>query len=174
MPSSDSGGAGWRHAATELADELRGIIEALAVSDLSEYDLEEARERARELLQCVQGPRRERWYDAVERFADLSPASREACLDQSPIRGKLNAGGPAPLDRDHDGRGRPSRRCGNRAARPRLRGPPARRARRLDGGALRRGAGRGQVESYAERRGMTLAEAERWLGPNLGYEPTKG
>ncbi len=31
--------------------------------------------------------------------------------------------------------------------------------------------GRDQVESYAERSGMTVAEAERWLGPNLGYEP---
>jgi 5-methyltetrahydrofolate--homocysteine methyltransferase len=31
---------------------------------------------------------------------------------------------------------------------------------------------RDQVESYAERAGMSPAEAERWLGPNLGYEPT--
>ena len=28
-----------------------------------------------------------------------------------------------------------------------------------------------QIEDYAARKGMTLAEAERWLGPNLGYEP---
>ncbi|MDA1211786.1 MAG: methionine synthase, partial [Planctomycetota bacterium] len=28
-----------------------------------------------------------------------------------------------------------------------------------------------QVESYAQRTGMTIAEVERWLGPNLGYEP---
>ncbi|MGZ5415665.1 MAG: methionine synthase [Nocardioides sp.] len=28
-----------------------------------------------------------------------------------------------------------------------------------------------QVEDYAERKGMTLREAERWLAPNLGYEP---
>jgi 5-methyltetrahydrofolate--homocysteine methyltransferase len=28
-----------------------------------------------------------------------------------------------------------------------------------------------QVEEYAERKGMTLSEAERWLSPNLGYEP---
>ena len=28
-----------------------------------------------------------------------------------------------------------------------------------------------QVEDYAKRKGMTLAEAERWLGPNLGYSP---
>jgi 5-methyltetrahydrofolate--homocysteine methyltransferase len=30
---------------------------------------------------------------------------------------------------------------------------------------------RDQVESYAKRKGMTIAEIERWLGPNLGYEP---
>ncbi|WP_125719989.1 methionine synthase [Pseudoalteromonas rubra] len=28
-----------------------------------------------------------------------------------------------------------------------------------------------QVEDYAQRSNMTLAEAERWLSPNLGYEP---
>jgi 5-methyltetrahydrofolate--homocysteine methyltransferase len=31
--------------------------------------------------------------------------------------------------------------------------------------------GRDQVERYAVRKGMTLAEAERWLAPNLGYDP---
>jgi 5-methyltetrahydrofolate--homocysteine methyltransferase len=30
---------------------------------------------------------------------------------------------------------------------------------------------RDQVEDYARRKGMTLADAERWLAPNLGYEP---
>jgi 5-methyltetrahydrofolate--homocysteine methyltransferase len=30
---------------------------------------------------------------------------------------------------------------------------------------------REQVESYAARKGMPLAEVERWLSPNLGYEP---
>jgi 5-methyltetrahydrofolate--homocysteine methyltransferase len=28
-----------------------------------------------------------------------------------------------------------------------------------------------QVEDYARRKGMPLAEVERWLAPNLGYEP---
>jgi 5-methyltetrahydrofolate--homocysteine methyltransferase len=32
---------------------------------------------------------------------------------------------------------------------------------------------REQVESYAARKGMTLAEAERWLAPNLGYDPAE-
>ena len=30
---------------------------------------------------------------------------------------------------------------------------------------------RDQVEDYAVRKGMTVAEVERWLGPNLGYDP---
>jgi 5-methyltetrahydrofolate--homocysteine methyltransferase len=29
--------------------------------------------------------------------------------------------------------------------------------------------GRDQVEDYARRKGWTVAEAERWLSPNLGY-----
>ncbi len=29
--------------------------------------------------------------------------------------------------------------------------------------------GRDQVEDYARRKGMTVAEAERWLGPSLAY-----
>ena len=31
--------------------------------------------------------------------------------------------------------------------------------------------GRDQVAEYAERKGWTLAETERWLSPNLGYDP---
>jgi 5-methyltetrahydrofolate--homocysteine methyltransferase len=31
--------------------------------------------------------------------------------------------------------------------------------------------GQDQVEDYARRKGWTRAEAERWLSPNLGYEP---
>ena len=30
---------------------------------------------------------------------------------------------------------------------------------------------REQVEDYARRKGWTLAEAERWLAPNLDYDP---
>ncbi|MCB0221633.1 MAG: hypothetical protein KDH09_18180, partial [Chrysiogenetes bacterium] len=29
---------------------------------------------------------------------------------------------------------------------------------------------RDQVADYAERKGWSLEEAERWLSPNLGYE----
>ena len=31
---------------------------------------------------------------------------------------------------------------------------------------------RDQVEDYAIRKGMDLAEAERWLAPVLNYQPT--
>ena len=31
--------------------------------------------------------------------------------------------------------------------------------------------GRDQVEDYAARKGMVIEEVERWLAPNLGYEP---
>ncbi len=31
--------------------------------------------------------------------------------------------------------------------------------------------GRDQVASYAERQGVSVAEAEKWLAPNLGYDP---
>ena len=30
--------------------------------------------------------------------------------------------------------------------------------------------GRDQVEDYARRKGWSVAEAERWLAPNLAYE----
>ena len=31
--------------------------------------------------------------------------------------------------------------------------------------------GRDQVASYAQRKGIPFREAERWLAPNLGYDP---
>ena len=31
--------------------------------------------------------------------------------------------------------------------------------------------GRDQVEDYAGRKGWSIAEAELWLSPNLGYDP---
>jgi 5-methyltetrahydrofolate--homocysteine methyltransferase len=30
--------------------------------------------------------------------------------------------------------------------------------------------GRDQVEDYAKRKGVSIAEVERWLAPNLGYD----
>jgi 5-methyltetrahydrofolate--homocysteine methyltransferase len=32
--------------------------------------------------------------------------------------------------------------------------------------------GRDQVEDYARRKGIPLDAAERWLRPNLAYEPS--
>ena len=32
---------------------------------------------------------------------------------------------------------------------------------------------RDQVESFAKRKGISLSEAERWLAPNLGYDPSE-
>ena len=32
---------------------------------------------------------------------------------------------------------------------------------------------RDQIESFATRKKMTIIEAERWLSPNLGYDPAK-
>jgi 5-methyltetrahydrofolate--homocysteine methyltransferase len=31
--------------------------------------------------------------------------------------------------------------------------------------------GQDQVDEYARRKGMEMRQMERWLGPNLGYEP---
>jgi 5-methyltetrahydrofolate--homocysteine methyltransferase len=31
--------------------------------------------------------------------------------------------------------------------------------------------GRDQVQEYAERKDMTLEETEKWLSPNLAYDP---
>lgn len=31
--------------------------------------------------------------------------------------------------------------------------------------------GRDQLESYAARQGVSIVDAEKWLAPNLGYEP---
>ena len=32
---------------------------------------------------------------------------------------------------------------------------------------------RDQLESYAKRKGMPVDEMERWLGPNLSYDPAE-
>ena len=32
---------------------------------------------------------------------------------------------------------------------------------------------RDQVEDYARRKAMSVKDVERWLGPNLNYEPGK-
>jgi 5-methyltetrahydrofolate--homocysteine methyltransferase len=32
--------------------------------------------------------------------------------------------------------------------------------------------GEDQARDYAARKGLSIEEVERWLGPNLAYEPT--
>jgi 5-methyltetrahydrofolate--homocysteine methyltransferase len=32
--------------------------------------------------------------------------------------------------------------------------------------------GKDQVDDYHARKGMTVREVERWLAPNLGYDPS--
>ena len=33
--------------------------------------------------------------------------------------------------------------------------------------------GRDQLEAYARRKGVSVEEAERWLAPNLAYDPVE-
>jgi len=79
----------WRRARA-LADELRCIVEALSSQELDGESLDEAAALARRIGEGLKGPRRLRWYETDAVATSLSPASRRAYLDQSPIRGGLN------------------------------------------------------------------------------------
>lgn len=81
--------------AAALAAELRGVIEALAVSQPDAATLAEATELARALRRRLAGPRRPRWYDD-EANAE-SPGARSAYLAHSPVRGQQNPLAP-PLE----------------------------------------------------------------------------
>jgi len=82
-------------AAEELSEEIRAIIEALAVRELRREDLSEARQMARAIRRKLEAhPPRPRWYEAGGEVAPFSPGSREAYLQQSPVRGRLNAIAP--------------------------------------------------------------------------------
>ena len=80
-----------------LADELRGVIDALTSRELTSDRLARALEHARELRGCLSGERRPRWYEDDSKAHDPSPGSRAAYLAQSPIRGRLNPIAP-PLE----------------------------------------------------------------------------
>ena len=119
--------------------------------------------------------RRDWGYGASERF-------RNEDLIAEKYRGIRPAAGLSGLPRSHREAhavrlcSTPSRRPASRSprtsrcARPRRSAActsPIREARyfavdRID---------RDQVEDYARRKGMRVAEIERWLAPNLGYEP---
>ena len=62
--------------------------------------------------------------------------------------------------RAHREHGHVARRRGQRAATSRTRSRSTSSLGRI---------GRDQVEDYAERKGWTVDEAEKWLSPNLGY-----
>lgn len=79
-----------RARAWELSEELRRIVEALAVCDVAPDQLDAATRLARELRSRLGGPPRSRWYDADEDTRSLGPESRSAYLEQSPIRGRNN------------------------------------------------------------------------------------
>jgi acyl-coenzyme A thioesterase PaaI-like protein len=98
MTQEDTSTPAWRTAAEELTDEIRAIIEALAVRELRLEDLTEAKQMARAIRLSLEAhPPRPRWYEADEELTPYSPGSREAYLQQSPVRGHLNAIAP-PLD----------------------------------------------------------------------------
>jgi acyl-coenzyme A thioesterase PaaI-like protein len=98
MTQEDTSAAAWRTAAEELSDEIRAIIEALAVRELCLEDLNEAKEMARAIRRSLEThPPRPRWYEADAEVTPFSPGSREAYRQQSPVRGHLNAIAP-PLD----------------------------------------------------------------------------
>ena len=93
LPMDDA----WRERAAELADELRGIAEALAVKRFSVEDLAEAGRLAHEIRQRLDGPDRPRWYEGFQGLATFTDEKRRAYTDQSPIRGRLNPVAP-PLE----------------------------------------------------------------------------
>jgi acyl-coenzyme A thioesterase PaaI-like protein len=77
-----------RALAAAVADDLRIVAADLSERDLSDDDLEAAAELTRSLRECLDGPRRSRWYEGDP--MDLAEGDRFAYLDQSPIRGRLN------------------------------------------------------------------------------------
>ena len=79
-----------RARAWELSEELRRIVEALAVCDVAPDQRDAATRLARELRSRLGGAPRSRWYDADEDALSLGPESRSAYLEQSPIRGRHN------------------------------------------------------------------------------------
>ena len=62
MTQEDTSTPAWRTAAEELTDEIRAIIEALAVRELRLEDLSEAKEMARAIRRSLEAhPPRPRW-----------------------------------------------------------------------------------------------------------------
>jgi acyl-coenzyme A thioesterase PaaI-like protein len=72
-----------------LAEELRAIIEELAVAQVPEADEERALALAQELRALLDGPRRPRWYDSLV-DGQQGEGAHEAFLAHSPLRGAEN------------------------------------------------------------------------------------
>jgi acyl-coenzyme A thioesterase PaaI-like protein len=114
----------WHDDALELVSELRGINEALAVNELSAREVAEAVGLAREIRARLEGPPRGRWYDAPGKNPVTGVSARLAYLEQSPIRGHLNAVAP-PLELETLTMPDGSRRVGARGVLgSRYEGPP--------------------------------------------------
>jgi acyl-coenzyme A thioesterase PaaI-like protein len=91
MTQEDMSTPAWKTAAEELSDEIRAIIEALAVRELCLEDLSQAKEMARSIRRSLEAhPPRPRWYDADEQVTPFSPGSMQAYVQQSPVRGRSN------------------------------------------------------------------------------------
>ena len=125
MTQEDTSTPAWRTAAEELTEEIRAIIEALAVRELLLEDLTEAKEMARAIRLSLEAhPPRPRWYEADEELTPYSPGSREAYLQQSPVRGRSNPIAP-PADLETRERPDGSRAIAGRARLGmRYEGPP--------------------------------------------------
>ena len=81
----------------ELADALRGVAEAFSTAELGAEELAAAGELTRRLRECLDGPRRRRWYEGGPEATARGPESRHEYLDRSPVRGALNPIAP-PLE----------------------------------------------------------------------------
>jgi acyl-coenzyme A thioesterase PaaI-like protein len=114
----------WYEAALDLANELRAINEALAVNELSAGEVAEAARLARQIRSHLDGAPRARWYENTGENPATGAAAKLAYLEQSPIRGHLNAVAP-PLELETVTLPDGSRRVGARGVLgSRFEGPP--------------------------------------------------
>ena len=144
-------------------DDYRAILAKALADRFAEAFAEFLHEESRRAW-YEQGERRSNEELIAEGYRGIRPAfGYPACPDHSE-KGKLfellgARGARARADRDVRGHARRGASAGSTSHHP--------EARYFSVGRV----GRDQVESYAARKGLALAEAERWLRPNLAYEP---
>ena len=80
----------WRARAAELTEELRAVVEALAVLEPGTDQLVAACELARKIRSRLEAPARPRWYETYADIGAIGPEAGSVYLDQSPVRGRLN------------------------------------------------------------------------------------